>query len=50
MLSAMLLMTLSFWAYAFAVVFMRTRTIVLERESDAEWAIALAQRESGVFG
>lgn len=37
MLTAMLLMTLACWAYAFAVVFMRTRAIVLERESDAEW-------------
>jgi heme exporter protein C len=32
MLAAMLLMTLAFWAYAFAVVFTRARAIVLERE------------------
>jgi len=38
MLTAMLLMTLAFWAYAFAVVFMRARAIVLEREQHAEWA------------
>ncbi len=37
MLSAMLLMALAFWAYAFAVVFMRARAIVLEREAQAEW-------------
>jgi heme exporter protein C len=37
MLTAMLLMTLAFWAYAFAVVFTRTRAIVLERERDAAW-------------
>ena len=37
MLTAMLLMTLAFWAYAFAVVFMRARAIVLEREAQAEW-------------
>lgn len=37
MLTAMLLMTFACWAYAFALVFMRTRAIVLERESDAEW-------------
>jgi heme exporter protein C len=37
MLTAMLIMTFAFWAYAFAVVFMRTRAIVLERERDAEW-------------
>jgi len=37
MLWAMLLMTLACWAYAFAVVFMRSRAIVLEREADAQW-------------
>ena len=37
MLIAMLLMTFAFWAYAFAVVFMRARAIVLERESHADW-------------
>jgi heme exporter protein C len=42
MLSAMLLMTFAFWAYAFAVVFMRTRAIVVERESHAEWVRELA--------
>jgi heme exporter protein C len=37
MLLAMLLMTFAFWAYAFAVVFMRTRAIVLERERGNDW-------------
>jgi heme exporter protein C len=37
MLTAMLLMTLAFWAYAFAVVFTRSRAIVLERERDNAW-------------
>jgi heme exporter protein C len=37
MLSAMLLMTLAFWAYAFAIVFTRTRAIILEREHGADW-------------
>lgn len=37
MLTAMLIMTFAFWAYAFAVVFTRTRAIVLEREQHAEW-------------
>ena len=37
MLQAMLLMTFAFWAYAFAVVFMRTRAIVLEREKHTDW-------------
>lgn len=43
MLTSMLLMTLAFWAYAFAVVFSRTRAIVLEREEKATWVQALAQ-------
>jgi heme exporter protein C len=42
MLTAMLLMTLAFWAYSFAVAFMRARAIVLEQESDTEWVKALA--------
>jgi heme exporter protein C len=37
MLTAMLLMTLAFWAYAFAVVFTRARAIVLERDRHASW-------------
>ncbi len=41
MLLSMLLMTIAFWAYAFAVVFMRTRALVLERERDNEWVRAL---------
>jgi heme exporter protein C len=44
MLTAMLLMTLSFWAYSFAVAFTRARAIVLEQESDTEWVRALAVR------
>ncbi|MEY4766008.1 MAG: cytochrome c-type biosis protein CcmC [Pseudomonadota bacterium] len=43
MLTAMLLMTVAFWAYAFAVVFSRTRAIILERERDAAWVKALAK-------
>ena len=43
MLSAMLLMTLAFWAYAFAVVFVRTRALILERERDSDWVKALLQ-------
>ncbi len=44
MLTAMLLMTFSFWAYSFAVAFTRTRAIVLEQEADTEWARALTTR------
>ncbi|MHB1200205.1 MAG: heme ABC transporter permease CcmC [Polaromonas sp.] len=42
MLTAMLLLTFSFWAYSFAVVFTRARSIVLEQEADTEWVKALA--------
>ena len=45
MLTALLLLTFSFWAYSFAVVFTRARAIVLEQESDAEWVRALAVRD-----
>jgi heme exporter protein C len=46
MLTAMLLMTFSFWAYSFAVVFTRARAIVLEQESDTEWVRAYAARRT----
>lgn len=42
MLNAMLLMTIAFWAYSFAVVFLRTRAIVLERERQAQWVLDMA--------
>jgi heme exporter protein C len=45
MLTAMLIMTFAFWAYAFAVVFTRTRAIVLEREREAEWVAQELKRE-----
>ena len=41
MLWAMLLMTLACWAYAFAVIFVRARAIVLEREGSNAWARAM---------
>jgi len=44
MLTAMLLMTVAFWAYAFAVVFRRCSAIVLEREQSADWVQALARK------
>jgi heme exporter protein C len=37
MLTAMLLMTLAYWAYAFAVTFTRTRAIIAERERHTAW-------------
>jgi len=45
MLTAMLLMTLSFWAYSFAVALMRARAIVLEQEADTDWVRQQARRE-----
>ena len=43
MLTAMLLMTLAFWAYGFAVVFTRARAIVLERDQHTQWAGEVAR-------
>jgi heme exporter protein C len=37
MLTAMLLMTFSFWAYTFAIAFSRARAEVLEREAGSDW-------------
>lgn len=48
MLNAMLLMTIACWAYAFAVIFMRTRAIVLERERETDWVRALGRPSTGV--
>jgi len=42
MLTAMLLMTLAAWFYAIAVVMIRVRAIILERERRTSWAGALA--------
>jgi heme exporter protein C len=47
MLTAMLLMTLAAWAYVFAVVFVRTRAIVLEREQDTQWVQQLTHKQQG---
>jgi heme exporter protein C len=46
MLTAMLIMTFACWAYAFAVVFMRTRALILERERDAGWVAELSARSA----
>jgi heme exporter protein C len=45
MLVAMLLMTLAFWAYAFAVVFTRAQALALERERQTDWVRAIAGKE-----
>jgi heme exporter protein C len=38
MLLAMLIMTMAFWAYAFAAVFTRAQALALERDADGDWA------------
>jgi heme exporter protein C len=47
MLLAMLLMTIAFWAYAFAIIFLRTRTIAVERERGSDW-VRLLVTKSGI--
>jgi heme exporter protein C len=46
MLLSMLLMTLAFWAYAFAVIFVRARAIALERDNRSGWASDAVGRPS----
>jgi heme exporter protein C len=46
MLTAMLIMTLACWAYAFAVVFTRARAIALERERHTAWVHELSRSGS----
>ncbi len=48
MLTAMLILTLAFWAYSFAVVFVRARAIVIERERHTAWVSELALAGNGV--
>ncbi|MEN9539845.1 MAG: hypothetical protein RLZZ126_2080 [Pseudomonadota bacterium] len=43
MFIALMLMTLAFWAYAFAVVFERLRTLAVERERDLAWVRRLGR-------
>ena len=43
MLTAMLLMTIAFWAYSFAAAFTRARAMVLEQESDNDWVKEMAE-------
>jgi heme exporter protein C len=41
MLTGMMLMTFSFWAYAIAAALVRVRTIILERERRTQWVRSL---------
>ena len=48
MLTGMLLMTFACWAYAFAVVFVRVRAIIIERERGTAWVSELLAGRKGV--
>ena len=39
----MLLLVFSFWAYSIAATLHRVRSIILEREKDAEWVARLPE-------
>ena len=43
MLMGMLLLVFSFWAYSIAATLHRVRSIILEREKDAEWVARLPE-------
>jgi heme exporter protein C len=47
MLQAMGLMTLAFWALAFAVILTRARGLVLELESEADWVARQYRHDEG---
>ena len=42
----MLLMALAFWMYAIAVALARVRTLMLERERNAEWVRKMLSEEN----
>ena len=46
MLAGMLLMALAFWMYSIAVMLMRLRSIILERERNADWIRELREQRS----
>jgi heme exporter protein C len=45
MLTAMLIMALSFWAYTIAVVMLRVRCVILEREKNNDWVADMVLEE-----
>jgi heme exporter protein C len=47
MLWGMLVMALAFWMYAIALVLMRVRAIILEREAHTEWVKELPEVKGG---
>ena len=49
MLWGMLIMSLAFWMYAIALVLMRVRAIILEREAHTEWVKELTEVKGGTL-
>ncbi len=47
MLTTMLIMTFAFWMYTIVIVLMRVRRIILERERQTSWVMALLGGETG---
>ena len=45
MLLGMLVMALAFWMYSIAVMLMRLRSIILERERNSDWVKELKERQ-----
>jgi heme exporter protein C len=46
MLLGMLIMALAFWMYSIAVILIRARSIILERERNADWVKDLAEEQA----
>lgn len=46
MLAGMLLMALAFWMYSIAVMLMRLRAIILERERNSDWVKDLKELQA----
>jgi heme exporter protein C len=45
---SMLIMTFALWMYSFLAIFMRVRSIILEREADTTWVRELVAREQAL--
>jgi len=46
MLAGMLIMALAIWIYSIAVVLMRVRSVILERERNSDWVQELTEQQS----
>jgi heme exporter protein C len=45
-LAAMLIMTFAFWMYSFAVILMRARGTILNRESETQWVREILEKQT----